>query len=165
MDASDDHKLSSSSCPAVVTDQNQTLLALPTLVALAGSFMVAQESNPASPSSSHSSSSSFPDSGCSSHIPTSPLPYQNPFACDHCSAVFQQRYNLNVHRMIHTGERLYLCPHPYCEKAFIRKGDMTRHLATIHTGEKRHKCKQGCGASFGRTDQRSKHHNTCMGSS
>ncbi|KAG0051460.1 hypothetical protein BGZ83_003745 [Gryganskiella cystojenkinii] len=162
---------------------DQVLLAL-SLTTFVGLLVVAQDpnnftTNGPSFSTMSSANSSAPVSNCGSPVAntlstittiaaatvtnTPQAPYQHPFACDTCNQVFQQRYNLNVHRMIHTGARPYLCPYPYCDDDFIRKSDMTRHLDTIHTGEKRHKCKMGCGEMFGRTDQRSKHQKTCNG--
>lgn len=68
----------------------------------------------------------------------------NGFQCSHCPRILATRYSLQVHTMVHTGER----PHPctVCSSRFATPGDLRRHMV-IHTGEKPYKC-DVCDARF-----------------
>lgn len=57
---------------------------------------------------------------------------------------FSTPRNLEVHTMIHTGFKSFMCR--TCGKAFARKAEIRDHERT-HTGEKPYQC-EFCGATF-----------------
>lgn len=63
--------------------------------------------------------------------------------CSFCGKVFNNRFMLERHVAIHTGEKKHVCPE--CKKSFIQKTDLDRHVAT-HSDSKPFVCEiQGCG--------------------
>ncbi|XP_063048120.1 zinc finger protein 773-like [Engraulis encrasicolus] len=78
------------------------------------------------------------------------------FPCPTCGKVFTWNSNLAKHKLLHTGERPYVCR--LCGKAFFRSDHLSIHMR-IHdlaTGEKKsaakvHTCSK-CGKSFSRFD-------------
>jgi uncharacterized Zn-finger protein len=57
---------------------------------------------------------------------------------------FGSSHNLEVHNIVHTGYKPYICK--MCGKAFARKAEIRDH-ERIHTGEKPYQC-EFCGATF-----------------
>ena len=68
----------------------------------------------------------------------------NGFQCPHCPRVLATKYSLQVHTLVHTGERPHACG--VCSSRFTTPGDLRRHMV-IHTGEKPYKC-DVCEARF-----------------
>ena len=69
---------------------------------------------------------------------------EKPYECDECGRAFRQRSALRTHMVTHTGARPFPCS--VCGASFTTSFSMKRHYK-IHTGEKPHKCTK-CGKSF-----------------
>eukprot|EP00092_Neocalanus_flemingeri_P088606 GFUD01111965.1.p1 GENE.GFUD01111965.1~~GFUD01111965.1.p1 ORF type:complete len:348 (+),score=61.06 GFUD01111965.1:101-1144(+) len=69
-----------------------------------------------------------------------------PFSCDICCKTFAQKHHLDVHRVIHTGERNYHCTEEGCDKSFKQKWHLVQH-ERLHSGVKPYQCKY-CGLEF-----------------
>ncbi|KAL8560000.1 hypothetical protein ACOMHN_041471 [Nucella lapillus] len=76
-----------------------------------------------------------------------------------CGSSFPLASTLKQHRLIHSGERPFPCPH--CEKTFTRSGDLTSHLR-VHTGLRPFLC-QDCGKRFASSSDLTKHKRTHTG--
>lgn len=63
--------------------------------------------------------------------------YRKRYQCDYCYKQFAQRYYLQIHRRIHTGEKLLQCD--VCLKNFTQRHYLVIHRRT-HTGEKPFQC-------------------------
>ncbi|KAH3897338.1 hypothetical protein DPMN_021526 [Dreissena polymorpha] len=50
------------------------------------------------------------------------------FACRYCSRTFMFKSRLEIHEIVHTGERPYECS--VCHKRFNRKGNLKAHYMT-----------------------------------
>lgn len=70
---------------------------------------------------------------------------------------FIQKYLLQRHEKIHSGEKPFSCDQ--CNMRFIQKYHMERHKRT-HSGEKPYRC-DTCQQFFSRTDRLLKHKRTC----
>ena len=57
---------------------------------------------------------------------------EKPFLCPDCDKTFTRSSFLNKHRSIHTGEKLFACPG--CFKTFSSKSNLDRHRKK-HAGE------------------------------
>ncbi|KAK3832330.1 MAG: hypothetical protein J3R72DRAFT_372939, partial [Linnemannia gamsii] len=84
------------------------------------------------------------------------------YVCDHagCGCVFTRRFSLESHRKMHDPEpeRPFQCGEAGCTKTFARKGDWTRHLASVHMkGGSQHKC-NSCQTEFTREDALLRHY-------
>ena len=69
----------------------------------------------------------------------------NLLRCNVCDLRCYNRGSLKVHSMIHTGEKPYICE--ICNRGFIRKYDMTRHMLVVHRKKNVYKCNL-CNAYF-----------------
>lgn len=56
-----------------------------------------------------------------------------PFKCDTCGEGFKNKYKLNYHKGIHTGEKNFACE--ICAQRFRAKGTLKNHMLT-HSGER-----------------------------
>ncbi|XP_067637601.1 zinc finger protein 595-like isoform X4 [Eurosta solidaginis] len=63
---------------------------------------------------------------------------QYKYPCDICGKHFKTKSVLNIHKLIHSGEKPHKCD--LCEKRFAQATALTQHMRT-HTGEKPYKCK------------------------
>ena len=68
---------------------------------------------------------------------TGMMVYRKRYQCDYCYKQFAQRYYLQIHRRIHTGEKLLQCD--VCFKKFTQHHYLIIHKRT-HTGEKPFQC-------------------------
>jgi len=71
-------------------------------------------------------------------------PMKNHF-CQHCGKSFTDKWKLNQHVTIHTGEKPHKCP--ICEQSFRLKMSLKRHTEIVHTKLCLYSCDQ-CGESF-----------------
>ena len=69
---------------------------------------------------------------------------ERPVVCTVCGATFRKSNNLILHQRVHTGVRPYVCS--VCNKGFVNSSNLKRHFM-VHTGEKPFRCEQ-CPASF-----------------
>ncbi|XP_067636672.1 zinc finger protein ZFP2-like [Eurosta solidaginis] len=75
------------------------------------------------------------------------------FPCEICGKYFKTTWDLNRHKLIHSGEKPHKCE--FCEKRFITATKLSQHMRT-HTGEKPYKCKY-CERCFATTSVLNKH--------
>jgi KRAB domain-containing zinc finger protein len=54
------------------------------------------------------------------------------YNCASCDKVFSSHSVLLAHRVIHTGEKTYVCHHQGCSKAYAHKQNLNMHLLTAH---------------------------------
>lgn len=59
------------------------------------------------------------------------------YACRHCDKTFQNKFHLDSHVVVHTGERNFQCPE--CDKTFGRRSTLRAHMTT-HTGVSNYMC-------------------------
>ncbi|KAJ7064132.1 hypothetical protein C8F01DRAFT_39649 [Mycena amicta] len=55
-------------------------------------------------------------------------------ACRFCGKLADP-WSMVVHERTHTGERSFICPHMDCKRAFSLKGNLQRHIQTIHRSQ------------------------------
>ena len=78
---------------------------------------------------------------------------EKPFQCKTCKKGFTQECNLKKHEMIHTGEKPFQCE--TCNRCFFDQAKLTRHERT-HTGERPYKC-ETCKTTFTRRSSLTMH--------
>ncbi|KAA8627492.1 hypothetical protein A1F94_011195 [Pyrenophora tritici-repentis] len=86
-------------------------------------------------------------------------PAHAPFHCEICPEKgFARRYNYNQHMLTHDQDRKKenLCPHPGCDKRFVRKTDLARHDISVHQKVKPYHCTR-CSSAFPRKDTLRRH--------
>ncbi|XP_052747372.1 zinc finger protein 665 [Bicyclus anynana] len=69
-----------------------------------------------------------------------------PHMCDQCGRIFQSKFLLKQHMLVHASQKRFKCDH--CDKSFARKAVIENHM-WVHFGEKPHKCEH-CAKSFAR---------------
>jgi len=80
-----------------------------------------------------------PSSGCT-HVYSSKYnvrrhlkaahPLYNHFPCGECGKVLSSKQNYKQHLYIHTGAKPFVCPFPYCGKAFRQGSQLSIHKRT-----------------------------------
>ncbi|CAJ1062019.1 zinc finger protein 407 [Xyrichtys novacula] len=77
------------------------------------------------------------------------------FECNLCERSFSEKWALNNHMKLHSGEKPYKCAWPSCHYAFLNLSAMKDHYRT-HTGEKSYLCDL-CGFAGGTRHALTKH--------
>ncbi|KAK6326068.1 hypothetical protein J4Q44_G00017120 [Coregonus suidteri] len=77
------------------------------------------------------------------------------FECDLCDRSFSEKWALNNHMKLHTGDKPHKCAWPACHYAFLTLSAMKDHYRT-HTGEKSFLCDL-CGFAGGTRHALTKH--------
>ena len=81
------------------------------------------------------------------------------FECETCGKFFNNKFLINRHIRIHTGEKPYKCK--YCKKNFANSRNLKLHERT-HTGEKPYRCKY-CKNTFAQSSNLKKHERSHTG--
>ncbi|XP_063779422.1 zinc finger protein 407 [Pseudophryne corroboree] len=82
-------------------------------------------------------------------------PKERKFGCNLCDRSFRERWALNNHMKLHTGEKPFKCTWPTCHYSFLTASAMKDHYRT-HTGEKSFLCDL-CGFAGGTRHALTKH--------
>uniref|UniRef100_A0A8C5PAB5 Zinc finger protein 407 n=1 Tax=Leptobrachium leishanense TaxID=445787 RepID=A0A8C5PAB5_9ANUR len=82
-------------------------------------------------------------------------PRERKFSCTLCDRSFRERWALNNHMKLHTGEKPFKCTWPTCHYSFLTASAMKDHYRT-HTGEKSFLCDL-CGFAGGTRHALTKH--------
>uniref|UniRef100_A0AAZ3PJA3 C2H2-type domain-containing protein n=1 Tax=Oncorhynchus tshawytscha TaxID=74940 RepID=A0AAZ3PJA3_ONCTS len=82
-------------------------------------------------------------------------PKERKFECDLCDRSFSEKWALNNHMKLHTGDKPHKCAWPACHYAFLTLSAMKDHYRT-HTGEKSFLCDL-CGFAGGTRHALTKH--------
>lgn len=75
------------------------------------------------------------------------------FNCPICNKIFLRKMSVERHLLAHTGEKPHICS--WCSKGFFQKNDLKRHI-TMHTGEMNFECNH-CSRRFN-TQKNLKYH-------
>ncbi|KAL1484048.1 hypothetical protein MTO96_032799, partial [Rhipicephalus appendiculatus] len=84
---------------------------------------------------------------------------EKPYACNVCDRKYARKDGLVIHNRTHTGERPYECRS--CPAAFTSSGTLKRHMMS-HTGERPHQC-DACGKRFASKSKLLRHTRTHSG--
>lgn len=81
-----------------------------------------------------------------------------PFKCDYtnCSFAGRDKWHLNHHKRVHTGEKPYKCDWQGCEFSFKSAFNLKRHQECVHDNRRDHVCPQ-CAAAFGTAESLNTH--------
>uniref|UniRef100_A0AAY3ZYG0 C2H2-type domain-containing protein n=1 Tax=Denticeps clupeoides TaxID=299321 RepID=A0AAY3ZYG0_9TELE len=82
-------------------------------------------------------------------------PKERKYECELCDRSFSEKWALNNHMKLHTGDKPYKCAWPNCHYAFLTFSAMKDHYRT-HTGEKSFLCDL-CGFAGGTRHALTKH--------
>ncbi|ORY09677.1 hypothetical protein BCR34DRAFT_589151 [Clohesyomyces aquaticus] len=74
-------------------------------------------------------------------------------SCDVCGKLFQRSYNHKTHMEIHNPSRRkdHSCEYKDCERRFVRRTDLERHMKSVHFKIKDYSCAR-CDEKFARKD-------------
>ncbi|KAG8504370.1 Zinc finger protein 407 [Galemys pyrenaicus] len=88
-------------------------------------------------------------------LPHTPVSQPRKFTCHLCDRSFTEKWALNNHMKLHTGEKPFKCSWPTCHYSFLTASAMKDHYRT-HTGEKSFLCDL-CGFAGGTRHALTKH--------
>ncbi|KAG8442266.1 hypothetical protein GDO86_011170 [Hymenochirus boettgeri] len=83
------------------------------------------------------------------------LQWGRKYSCNLCDRSFRERWALNNHMKLHTGEKPFKCTWPTCHYSFLTASALKDHFRT-HTGEKSFLCDL-CGFAGGTRHALTKH--------